>query len=205
MTRGQTIVLVGLGLVSAAGCVSKTSSCPASFEHRAEFDARLVELLAVIPRAKSAEQHTRRARLICYGPIEAGALTPEGTILLPANDEPATAARLAHLLVHLEQGFGQTPVEGTSGPSCVERALEAEASGWMVEFELREHHKLEVGSEFEAELRSVHPGTWPFRVERWLEQGEAPTWALAHYEGYCGLVPPPSTTAAQGDARDEQD
>lgn len=178
--------LVPLVLVLGAACVSKTSDerCPSEFRPQPELDAKLIELLSVDPHVAETERATRKSRVICHGPIDEGALTPDQVILLPADDSPPTAARLAHLLAHLEAGFGQ--LGEAARPNCVERALDHEAAAWRIELELRAHYDVEPMAEFELGLRRRHVGVWPFAIRDWLERDQAPSWSRAHYEARCG-------------------
>jgi hypothetical protein len=120
---------------------------------------------------------------ICFGPIGASAVTTEGVILLDdALGEAEAAARVGHLLVHVERGSPLAPqVDPSRCEEAVDRALTAEASA--LELELRLRRALGVLSPrvryaFEEEVVRAAPEARVGRIKAYLQ---------AHPHGAPGL------------------
>ena len=91
-------------VLAACTRTSPRAGCPAGYVADAERTARLVALLRRHPETEPLLGHQPRA--VCYAPGAEPGITPDGTVLLDAtSDDPSSAARMAHLLVHLGQGL----------------------------------------------------------------------------------------------------
>ena len=105
MKFGRLVVIL---VLVACARTSPRAGCPTGYVADAERTARLGALLRRHPETESLLGHEPRA--VCYAPGAEPGITPDGTIFLDAtSDDPSSAARMAHLLVHLGQGLGAAP------------------------------------------------------------------------------------------------
>jgi hypothetical protein len=121
MKFGRLLVVL---VLAACARTNPRAGCPAGYAADAERTARLVALLRRHPETQPLLGHSPRA--VCYAPGAEPGITPDGTVLLDAtSDDPSSAARLAHLLVHLGQGL-MAPPDG-SAHELPARAVEERA------------------------------------------------------------------------------
>jgi hypothetical protein len=98
--RGLTLALLGW----ACARPGSSTDCPRSYHQDAERTAHLVALLRQNPETSPLALHQPLA--VCYARGAEPGITTEAIVLLDSSsDEPSSAARLAHLLVHLEEGL----------------------------------------------------------------------------------------------------
>ena len=121
MKCGRLMVVL---VVAACARASPRAGCPAGYAADAERTARLVGLLRRQPETERLLTHTPRA--VCYAPGAEPGITTDGIMLLDAaSDDPSSAARMAHLLVHLGEGFVAPPDGSAHEPRA--RAVEQRA------------------------------------------------------------------------------
>jgi hypothetical protein len=105
MKLGRLLVVLVVGACARA---NPRGDCPAGYAADAERTARLVALLRAHPETEPLLGRSPRA--VCYAPGAEPGITTDGTVLLDAaSDDRSSAARLAHLLVHLGQHLVSVP------------------------------------------------------------------------------------------------
>jgi hypothetical protein len=114
MKFGRLLVVL---VVASCARASPRADCPAGYAADAQRTARLVALLRRHPETSHLLAHTPRA--VCYAPGAEPGITTDATVLLDAaSDDPSSAARLAHLLVHLSEGLRAPPESSAQEPQA---------------------------------------------------------------------------------------
>lgn len=136
-----------IGLLLLLGC---QRDCPPGFSQDAE-RARSIEAMAQV-----------KAPGMCFGPASRSNLGDDGGLRMSdLESEPDAAARLLHLMQHMEQAAP------SPGPDCLARWLELEAAAWVVELQARQRLALGLRYPFEADWR----GTGDAKViHAWLDR-----------------------------------
>ncbi|MBK7584308.1 MAG: hypothetical protein IPI67_29405 [Myxococcales bacterium] len=121
----RCIALGWATLVVALSCGRATPTCPAAYAPDDARTARILDLLAHDPEAAELARRQRGTFGSCFSPGGAG-VTAGDLLLLDGNSGDARlAARVAHLLLHREQGRERTSGHAADPEEAPANALEA--------------------------------------------------------------------------------
>jgi len=146
--RGLEAAVVVATMALVAGRVlwqaaeARRVPCPQGYSENAGREERALVLLSRDPEGREAVRNASGVRgRMCFGRTEVPAVTVERTLILRRDAGDAeTAARVAHLFLHLSGGFA--PVDGFDAHApCdaqVATALHAEADALDLELRLRQ-------------------------------------------------------------------
>ena len=122
-----------------SGCATP-ERCPAGFASDAERSRRILALIG----------HTESASL-CFGSATDSVVRADGLLMLDVRQQdPALAARVAHLLDHLDK-----PAPGP-GPDCVKQWMQIEERGRKIEVEWTQRFGIEAPSQSSEDLRQAY-------------------------------------------------
>lgn len=186
----RAVVGIGLALVLARVLWQATEShrapCPQGFAEDAARTAHVLSRLATVPETRELVRRTSGLRgRLCLGTVPVPMITTERVLLLSrgAGDDE-TAARVAHLLSHLDGHF--PPVDGFDARApCapqVDAALHAEARAMDLELRLRTHFAVR-----DPRLHFAFTDEWTAAPSRAERIDVVYRWLVAHPHGGEGV------------------
>lgn len=115
------------------------------------------QVLEHVPEYTSAVKKLGHAPLFCFGKSTHAGVLKSGTLLLPATqDISRSAARAAHLTVHLTDGLTQLVDSPGDCQTTVHQALEKEAQALLVELRILDETKAPPAADAALELEQVY-------------------------------------------------
>jgi hypothetical protein len=180
------VLVVGMTLVVARVLWHATDShrvlCPAGFAEDAARGDRALTRLTTVSETRDLVRRTsgRRGRL-CFGQVDVPLITTDRVLLLSrAAADGETAARVAHLLSHLDGHF--PPIDGFDAHAAcapqVDAALHAEARAMDLELRLRQRFSVRAPT-----LRIAFADAWTAAPSPQL----AYEWLVTHPHGGEGV------------------
>jgi hypothetical protein len=114
---------------------AEESACDAPFREDAAREARVRDLLASVAET---ERLARARATFCFGVRDISVVTTDAELIIDGRpDDREVAARVAHLLHHVVDGYPMTDEPGGDCGERVETALDREASALALELRTR--------------------------------------------------------------------
>lgn len=173
---------LGLGLV-AMGCGGSVPTCPSGYVSNPEREAQIGQVLQNVPEYKGAVEKYGRSPVFCFGKSPHAGVMKNGTLLLPTNqDVSRSAARAAHLTLHLTDGLAELIDSPGDCGLTVQKSVEKEAKALLVELRVLDETKPPPDPNAALELEDIYHATPANRRE-----GAVAQYLVDHPHGAPGL------------------